>query len=128
MTHRGVASAFLVVSGHDEDAFAASIGQLTPNGLTLVVLMGVGRRAALASRLTSLGWSRETPVAIVADASRPQQQVWRGTLDDVASDRGRVEGGGPATIVVGAVAGLALTADLTHTATWERARTRSQQG
>src|SRR5688500_17802435 len=41
VTHRGVAAAFLVVSGHDEDAFAASIGQIAPNGLTLVVLMGV---------------------------------------------------------------------------------------
>jgi len=125
VTHRGLAAAFLVVSGHDEDAFAASIGQLAPNGLTLVVLMGVGRRAPLASRLIDRGWSRETPAAIVADASLPQQQVWRGTLDDLASDRAQVEGDGPATIVVGAVAALALIAGDAHVATAERARKRS---
>ncbi len=125
VTHRGLATAFLVVSGHDEDAFARSIGQVAPNGLTLVVLMGVGRRAPLASRLIDRGWSRETPAAIVADASLPHQQVWRGTLDDLASDRARLEGDGPATIVVGAVAALALIAGDAHMATVERARKRS---
>ena len=125
VTHRGLATAFLVVSGHDEDAFAASIGQLAANGLTLVVLMGVGRRASLASRLIDRGWSRETPAAVVADASLPQQQVWRGTLDDLALDRARVEGNGPATIVVGAVAALALIASDADVSTAERARKRS---
>ena len=125
VTHRGLATAFLVVSGHDEDAFAASIGQLAPNGLTLIVLMGGGRRAPLASRLIDRGWPRETPAAIVADASLPQQQVWRGTLDDLASDRARVEGGGPATIIVGAVASLALIAGVAPVAMDERARKRS---
>jgi uroporphyrin-III C-methyltransferase/precorrin-2 dehydrogenase/sirohydrochlorin ferrochelatase len=128
VTHRGLASAFLVVSGHDEDAFASTIGSLAPNGLTLVVLMGVGRRAALAARLVALGWPGETPTAIVADASRPRQQVWRGTLDDLASDRAAIDGDGPAAIVVGAVAALALTADFTQAATPARARVRSQQG
>ena len=125
VTHRGLASAFLVVSGHDEDAFAASIGQLAPNGLTLVVLMGVGRCAALAARLIDRGWSRETPAAIVADASLPQQQVWRGTLGDLGSDHAVLGGDGPATIVIGAVAGLALITVEAQVATAERARRRS---
>ena len=46
VTHRGVSSAFLVVSGHDEAVFASAVGALQPNGVTLVVLMGVGRSAA----------------------------------------------------------------------------------
>jgi siroheme synthase len=32
VTHRGVASAFLVVSGHEEEAFASAVAQLQPNG------------------------------------------------------------------------------------------------
>ena len=48
VTHRGVASAFLVVSGHEEEAFASAIAQLQPNGVTVVVLMGLGRSAAIA--------------------------------------------------------------------------------
>jgi uroporphyrin-III C-methyltransferase/precorrin-2 dehydrogenase/sirohydrochlorin ferrochelatase len=125
VTHRGLASAFLVVSGHDEDAFAASIGQCSPNGLTLVVLMGAGRRAALASRLIDRGWARETPAAIVADASLPQQQIWRGTLDDLGSDHAPLAGDGPATIVIGAVAALALNTGDAHMVTAERVRRRS---
>ena len=48
VTHRGVASAFLVVSGHEDEAFASAIAQLQPNGVTVVVLMGLGRSAAIA--------------------------------------------------------------------------------
>src|SRR5204863_222528 len=42
VTYRGVSSAFCVVSGHSEQAFAAAVGSLRPAGITLVVLMGLG--------------------------------------------------------------------------------------
>ncbi len=73
VTHRGVSSAFLVVGGHDMEAFGSAIDAVAPNDLTLVVLMGVGRRAALARRLIDRGWRGGTPAAIVMDASRPTQ-------------------------------------------------------
>src|SRR5437867_2608680 len=38
VTHRGVASAFLVVSGHEEEAFASAVAALQPNRITVVVL------------------------------------------------------------------------------------------
>ena len=57
VTHRGVSSAFLVVSGHDDEAFRSAVGSLEPNGVTLVVLMGVGRSAAIATTLVERGWS-----------------------------------------------------------------------
>src|SRR5206468_11721603 len=72
VTHRGLASAFLVVSGHDEAAFASAIGQLQPNGVTLVVLMGVARSAAIACHLIDRGWARGTPAAVIVDASTPR--------------------------------------------------------
>ena len=103
VTHRGIASAFLVVSGHDEEVFASTIAALAPNGVTLVVLMGAGRSMEIACRLIDRGWSTRTPAAIVADASRPGQQVWRGTLDDLAEERVELETNGPATIVIGKV-------------------------
>ena len=77
VTHRGIASALLVVSGHDERLFADTIGALRPDGVTLVILMGYGRRIAIASQLIARGWARDTPAAIVADGSLPQQQTWR---------------------------------------------------
>ncbi len=110
VTHRGVASAFLVISGHDEALFTRTIGELTPGGVTLVVMMGLGRRAELARVLLGRGWRADLPAALVADASRESQQVWRGTLADVAEGRAVVTGDGPATMVIGEVAGFALGA------------------
>src|SRR4051794_37683578 len=109
VTHRGVASAFLVVSGHEERAFAGAIGQLQPNGVTLVVLMGLGRSAALACHLVDRGWSRGTPAAVIVDASRDGQQVWRGTLDQLAQDAVDLDGGGAGTMVIGDVVTVGLT-------------------
>jgi uroporphyrin-III C-methyltransferase len=106
VTHRGVSSAFLVVGGHDVDGFVSSIEAVAPNGLTLVVMMGVGRRATLARRLIERGWDARTPAAIVVDASRPTQAVWRGTLEDLASEHVQIERDGPGTIVIGQVVDL----------------------
>jgi uroporphyrin-III C-methyltransferase/precorrin-2 dehydrogenase/sirohydrochlorin ferrochelatase len=108
VTHRGVASAFLVVSGHEDEAFASAIAQLQPNGVTVVVLMGMGRSAAIACRLIDRGWSRGTPVAVIVDASRPVQQVWRGTLDQLAAEAAAIDAGGAGTIVIGDVVAIGL--------------------
>jgi uroporphyrin-III C-methyltransferase/precorrin-2 dehydrogenase/sirohydrochlorin ferrochelatase len=110
VTHRGVASAVLVVSGHDEDAFAELAGRVKPSGTTLVVLMGSTVRARLASMLLERQWPAATPAALVADASRPGQQVWRGTLAELAAGEATVASAGPALFVVGEVAALNLSA------------------
>jgi uroporphyrin-III C-methyltransferase / precorrin-2 dehydrogenase / sirohydrochlorin ferrochelatase len=109
LTHRGVSSAFLVVGGHDQEAFTRAIGKVTPNVATLVILMGVGRRVALARELMARGWAGSTPSAIVVDASRPTQNVWRGTLDEIAIERVDAEHEGAGTIVVGEVVALSAT-------------------
>jgi uroporphyrin-III C-methyltransferase len=106
LTHRGLSSAFFAVSGHDRQVFSDAIGALRPNGVTVVILMGFSRRAELAGELAGAGWSPLTPAAVVADGTRPQRQVWRGTLEDLAAGGGEVEGNGPALIVIGEVAAL----------------------
>ena len=108
VTHRGVASAFLVVSGHEDEAFASAVAQLQPNGVTIVVLMGLGRSPAIACRLIDRGWSRQTPAAVIVDATRPGQQVWRGTLAQLATDAVTIDGGAAGTIVIGEVAAIGL--------------------
>ena len=112
VTHRGLSSAFLVVSAHETEAFASAIAQLQPNGITVVVLMGLGRSAAIGSLLIDRGWSRGTPSAVIVDATRPEQQVWRGTLDDLAADRVEIEASGAGTIVIGDVVALATAASV----------------
>jgi len=103
VTHRGTASAFMVVSGHDKRMFADAIAAARPGALTLVILMGLGRSAALACALLDTGWRRTTPVAVVVDGTTARQQVWVGTLDDLAADRAQIDGCGAGTIVVGDV-------------------------
>jgi uroporphyrin-III C-methyltransferase/precorrin-2 dehydrogenase/sirohydrochlorin ferrochelatase len=106
VTHRGISSAFLVVSGHDDEAFRPAVEALPPTGVTLVVLMGLGRSAAIAATLVERGWSPETPAAIVVDASMASQHVWRGTLGRLA-EKGDGKAG-PGTIIIGDVVALAL--------------------
>lgn len=105
VTHRGVASAFVVLSGHAEDAYAPMLDALAPKSATLVILMGVGTRGAIASRLLARGWPAATPVALVSAASSVHQIVWKGALD--ALSVAPVDTGDPATIVVGDVVSLA---------------------
>jgi uroporphyrin-III C-methyltransferase / precorrin-2 dehydrogenase / sirohydrochlorin ferrochelatase len=115
VTHRDHASAFLVVSGHDRDVFTSAINALKPNGVTVVILMGSARRAALSAQLLAAGWDTGTPAAIVANGTLPTQQVWRGTLADIAAGLAAIDTEGPAVIVVGAVAALELTGEMTAT-------------
>ena len=110
VTHRGRASAFLVVSGHDAVAFQSAIHELSPNGVTLVVMMGVGRAGGIAETLAAAGWSCNTPAAIVVNASLPGQRVWRGRLDALADGAADIGDDGPGTIVIGRV--VELVADV----------------
>jgi uroporphyrin-III C-methyltransferase / precorrin-2 dehydrogenase / sirohydrochlorin ferrochelatase len=110
LTYRGVSSAFLVLGGHDQEAFSRALGKVTPNAATLVILMGIGRRVALSRELIARGWAGSTPSAIVLDASRPTQAVWRGTLEEIATERVDAEPEGVGTIVVGEVVALSAPA------------------
>src|SRR5262249_1291760 len=123
VTHRGVSSGVLVVGGHDESAFASTISGLPPNRITLVVMMGVNRRAALAAHLIARGWACGTPAAVLVDASKPTQTFWCGTLEDLALDRADVETCGPGTIVIGDVVALSTQV---HAADRIQARARSR--
>jgi uroporphyrin-III C-methyltransferase/precorrin-2 dehydrogenase/sirohydrochlorin ferrochelatase len=106
VTCRGVAGALVVVSGHDADLFDRLAGAVPSRSVSLVVLMGYRRRQAIAGRLIARGWSAATPAALVADASLPQQAVWRGALGDLAEGGGALDADGPTTMVVGRVAAL----------------------
>lgn len=109
VTHRGLASAFAVVSGHAASSYAPILEGIAPGSLTLVLLMGVGARRDIASRLLARGWPGDTPSAVVLGASSASAHTWTGTLADLAADAPIPTAADlPGTLVVGAVAGLAL--------------------
>lgn len=85
VTHRGVASAFLVMAGHNSDAIENTLQSVRPNSVSLVMMMGIGARGELASRLMAHGWGRETPTAIICSASTPDEWVWTGLLSEAGA-------------------------------------------
>jgi uroporphyrin-III C-methyltransferase/precorrin-2 dehydrogenase/sirohydrochlorin ferrochelatase len=109
VTHRGVSSAFVVVSGHAAAAFEPVLKSLEPHSATLVVMMGLANRADVARTLVDAGWSRSTPAAIVCDASHPDEHVWRGTLDGLRRGERDITRDAAGTIVIGEVVNV-LTA------------------
>jgi uroporphyrin-III C-methyltransferase / precorrin-2 dehydrogenase / sirohydrochlorin ferrochelatase len=104
VTHRGLASAVVVTTGHDPERFATLAMSIPPRGVTLVVLMGTAARADVAARLGDAGWPLSTPAAIVSNATLPDERVWSGTLGTLAAAD---VGTAPGTIVVGDVVALA---------------------
>lgn len=124
VTHRGVSSGLLVVSGHAPEAWAPLLGAIPPGAATVVVLMGKRTRGDIAAFLIERGWPAGTPAAVVVDASHETQQVWTGDLLALA---GSLEIGGddrPAVIVIGEVVTAAampheVTAILAEEHTWQ---------
>lgn len=104
VTHRGLSTSFTVVTGH-EDPWAATEtdwNAVARVGGTIVVLMGVATRAAIADRLMHGGLDASTPVAAVTWGTRPEQRTTRTTLGQLGATALR----SPSVIVIGAVAGV----------------------
>jgi uroporphyrin-III C-methyltransferase/precorrin-2 dehydrogenase/sirohydrochlorin ferrochelatase len=110
VTHRGTASAFVVVSGHDERAYAPILAALPPGVATVVVLMGLAARAPLAAFLLARAWSPTTPAAVCLAAASPRAFTWTGTLGELgAATLPAALRDAPGTIVIGEVVSLAAT-------------------
>ena len=75
VTHRGLSTAFVVVAGHVDAAFTPVLGSLEPGAATVVVLMGLTRRAALAALLLSRGWNTQTPAALLLSAGTVEARL-----------------------------------------------------
>ena len=105
VTHRGTASGFVVVSGHAESAYAPILDGMSPGAITIVVLMGLANRAAIAARLVERGWRSSTPAALIHGASQKHSITLIGTLDSLGEAAFPTEL--PAAIVIGEAVALA---------------------
>jgi uroporphyrin-III C-methyltransferase len=105
LTHRGVASSFTVVTGH-EACYGTAVDwrRLAASTETLVVLMGLAALPRIARTLTAHGRAPSTPVAVVHAATTPSQVTTTGRLDDIADRAAGVAP--PAVIVIGDVVRL----------------------
>ena len=106
VTHRGLTSAFTVVSGHTRSAYEPVFDAVRPGTMTLVVMMGTGAQAEIASALTARGWPASTPAAIVYAASREDAETWTGSLASLQRGDGPLDPARPGTLVIGEVVKL----------------------
>jgi uroporphyrin-III C-methyltransferase / precorrin-2 dehydrogenase / sirohydrochlorin ferrochelatase len=104
VTHRGVSTGFLVVAGHTGEPLRRALGGVRPGSVTLVVMMGVAGRAAIADTLVASGWDAALPAAIVCAASTPDEWIWTGTLAGVGA--APAPGDVPGVLVIGEVVSL----------------------
>ncbi len=110
VTHRGTASAFVVVSGHDEQAYGPVLAALPPGAATVIVLMGLSARAPLAAFLLARAWPPSTPAAVCLAAGSPRAFTWTGTLGALgATPLPAALRDAPGTLVIGEVVRLAAT-------------------
>lgn len=116
VTHRGFARGVTVVTGHlssdDDDYFR----RIAHPELTLVILMGVARRAEISRQLMAGGLAGSTPIAVVERAWTSDQRVVRGRLDELSA----LTVSAPAIIVVGETAALDVGAVMAHGALSQR--------
>ena len=109
VTHRSLASAFMVVTGHEDPVkgdTAVNWEQVAKFSGTRVILMGVERIGKIAAELMAHGAVADTPVAMVRCGTTSQQQTIRGTLGTIAKVAERADFKPPAVTVIGEVAKL----------------------
>ncbi|HEY8294311.1 MAG TPA: uroporphyrinogen-III C-methyltransferase [Micrococcaceae bacterium] len=98
VTHRGLAKAFTMISGHEELAEVPS-----GSDHTVVLLMGVGTLRASSAVLAGAGRGPDCPAAIIENGYGPNQRVTIGTLGTIADQAEVVGVANPAVVVVGDV-------------------------
>jgi len=109
VTHRGVSTGFVVVSGHADDAYRPVLESLAPQSATVVVMMGLGRIDRIAELMLARGWNALTPAAVISGAGTAASSVWATSLRDLSGRRPASvakDDHAPATIVIGDVVKL----------------------
>ncbi|MGY6269488.1 uroporphyrinogen-III C-methyltransferase, partial [Achromobacter denitrificans] len=86
LTQRGLATGVTLVTAHTQDGGMPDWAALARTGTTLVVYMGVARLDGMRRQLLAAGMAADTPVAMVENASLPQQRECASTVASMAAD------------------------------------------
>jgi uroporphyrinogen III methyltransferase/synthase len=107
VTHRGMASSFAVLTGHEDpskDGETIDWARLATAVDTLVVLMAVGTFPRIVGALLANGRAPETPVALIRWGTTEAEEVRVGTLGDIVERARGLEP--PVVAVIGQVVAL----------------------
>ncbi|MBP2645252.1 MAG: uroporphyrin-III C-methyltransferase [Firmicutes bacterium] len=109
VTHRGIATSFTVVTGHEEEGKSQSTlrwDKLAMGADTLVFLMGVENLPNITAKLIAHGRAPTTPAAVIRWGTKPEQEVLVTTLGEAAQETARRGIKPPAIFIVGDVVSL----------------------
>jgi uroporphyrin-III C-methyltransferase len=105
ITHRGVSAQVTIVAGHYPEILDLAALAEAPG--TLVIFMGLGSLEVMAEGLIAHGKAPDTPVAVIARGTLPEQRVVVAPLGEIGVVAAELEP--PALVVVGDVVDLAAT-------------------
>lgn len=111
LTHRDHASIVSFVAGQCKGLSEQNWAGLAGAGRTLVIYMGLATSHDIAEKLMGDGLAPDTPVAVIENATRPEQRVLRSLLADLGPMVERLRVKSPALIVVGDVVSCAEALD-----------------
>jgi uroporphyrinogen III methyltransferase/synthase len=109
VTHRGIATSFAVITGHEDPTKGDSTIQwdkLATGVDTLVFLMGVENLPYITAKLIEYGRDPEVPAAVIQWGTRPEQQTLITTVGKAAQDVAANGITPPAIFLVGDVVAL----------------------
>lgn len=110
LTLRGIARGVTLVTAHTQDDSQLNWQALAQSATTLVIYMGVAKLGEIREQLLAGGMAADTPVAMIENASLPQQRECRSDLSTMSEDARLFELKSPAILVIGAVAAASQSA------------------
>ena len=105
LTLRGVARGVTLVTAHTQDDSSLNWQALAQGGTTLVVYMGVAKLAEVRDSLLAGGMRADMPVAMIENASLPQQRECRSDVQGMVEAARAFGLRSPAILVIGEVVG-----------------------
>ena len=104
LTLRGISRGVTLVTAHTQDDSSLNWKALAQSGTTLVIYMGVAKLGEIRECLLEAGMPAHMPVAMIENASLPQQRECRSTLEDMQESAAAFQLKSPAILVIGEVA------------------------
>ena len=105
LTLRGVSRGVTLITAHTQDDSRLNWRALAEGGTTLVVYMGVAKLEQIQQQLLDGGMAADMPVAMIENASLPQQRECRSNLARMHTDAQSFALKSPSILVIGSVAG-----------------------
>ncbi|WP_241492844.1 SAM-dependent methyltransferase, partial [Pseudomonas endophytica] len=122
---RGVARGVTLVTAHTQDDSPVNWQALAHSATTLVVYMGVAKLSEIREQLLAGGMAADMPVAMIENASLPQQRECRSELWAMEADAEAFQLKSPAILVIGRVVEAAC--EEAATAAMDMTQNRSQK-